>query len=68
MAENLASVGTGGDQIQPENAPQGTVTSAMPRAAHLSGYARCGAGAGWSATKYPSLSSLLHTRPIEVGR
>ena len=34
---------------------QGTVTSTMRRAAHPSGCARCGAGAGCSAIKYQSL-------------
>ena len=38
--------------------PTGTVTSTMRRAAHPSGCARCGAGAGYSAKKYQSLTEL----------
>ena len=50
----------GGDRIHPENArksgcTRGTVTSTMRRAAHPSGCARCGAGAGYSAIRYQSL-------------
>jgi len=37
---------------------RGTVTSTMRRAAHPSGCARCGAGAGCSAIKYQSLSRV----------
>ena len=42
-----------------------TVTSTMRRAAHPSGYARSGAGAGCSAIRYQYLSpsDLLHQRP-----
>ena len=38
-----------------ERLTRGTVTSTMRRAAHPSGRARCGAGAGCSAIKYQSL-------------
>ena len=38
-----------------ERLTRGTVTSTMCRAAHPSGCARCGAGAGCSAIKYQSL-------------
>ena len=55
----LPSVG-GGDRIHPEKRSQerltrGTVTSTISRAAHPSGCARFGAGAGCSAIKYQSL-------------
>ena len=45
-----------------ERLTRGTVTSTMRRAAHPSGCARCGAGAGCSAIKYQSLTS------VETGR
>jgi len=41
-----------------ERLPRGTVTSTMRKAAHPSGCARCGAGAGCSAIKYSSLREL----------
>ena len=40
-----------------ERLTRGTVTSTMRKAAHPSGCARCGAGAGCSAIKYQSLSA-----------
>ena len=39
-----------------ERLTRGTITSTMCRAAHSSGCARCGAGAGCSAIKYQSLN------------
>ena len=41
-----------------ERLARGTVASTMRRAAHPSGSARCGAGAGCSAMKYQSLLTL----------
>ena len=40
---------------RPERLTRGTVTTTMRRAAHPSGCARCGAGAGCSAITYQSL-------------
>jgi len=49
----------GGDRIRPqERLTRGTVTSTMRRAAHPSGYARCGGGAGCSVTRYQALWGL----------
>ena len=46
-----------------ERLTRGTVTSTMRRAAHPSGCARCGAGAGCSAIKYqsPLVHGMLRT-------
>jgi len=45
-----------------ERLTRGTITSTMHRAAHLSGCARCGAGAGCSAIKYQFLRSFPWSR------
>ena len=54
--EGLRIVVGGGDRIHPfflqERLSRGTVASTMRRAAHPSGCARCGAGAGCSAIEY----------------
>ena len=50
-------------KLSRERLPRGTVTSTMRRAAHPSGYARCSAGAGWSAMKYQSLYPRLGENP-----
>ena len=43
-----------------ERLTRGTVTSTTRRAAHVSGCARCGAGAGCSAINYKSHCSAIH--------
>ena len=47
-------------------ARRGTVSSTMRRAAHLSGGARCGAGAGCSAIKYQPLLARRYEQPHKI--
>ena len=51
-----------GDYIHVDTQPQRDTSSTMRGAAHPSGCAKCGAGAGWSAIKYQSLTRRMRKR------